>query len=117
MKKCPYCGRENADGANSCSECDTELDTGEPEPVTEEPVPWQKVAVLENEVEADLLDIELKSQGIPHVMVSYRDTALDGLFQTLRGWGHIEAPGEAKDQILSILKEISQRPEGPAENC
>ena len=50
-------------------------------------------------------------------MVSYRDAALDGLFQTFRGWGHVEAPAEAKDQILSILKEISQRPEGPKGNC
>ncbi len=115
MKKCPYCGRENTDGEISCGECGSELNTATP--VTKASVPWHKIAVLQNEVEADLLDIELNSQGIPHVMVSYRDTALDGLFQTLRGWGHVEAPDEAKDQILSILKEISQKPEGPRENC
>ena len=85
--------------------------------MTEPFVPWDKVAVLESEVEADLLDVELNTQGIPHVMVSYRDAALDGLFQTLRGWGHVEAPAESKDQILSILKEITRRPEGPQENC
>jgi hypothetical protein len=115
MKKCLYCGRENADGEISCGECGSELNTATP--ATEASVPWHKVAVLENEVEADLLDVELKSHGIPHVMVSYRDAALDGLFQTLRGWGHVEAPGGAKDQILSILKAISQESEGPRENC
>src|SRR2546427_12242854 len=116
MKECPYCGRENSDGAISCCECGTELNTAATGPVTEATVPWHKVAVLENEVEADLLDVELNSQGIPHVMVSYRDAALDGLFQTLRGWGHVEAPDEVKDQILSILKAIGQESEGPGEN-
>ena len=115
MKKCLSCGRENADGAITCSECGGELNIAEP--VAEGLAPWHKVAVLENEVEADLLDVELNSQGIPHVMVSYRDAALDGLFQTLRGWGHVEAPDEAKDPILSILKEISRESEGPRENC
>jgi len=115
MKKCLSCGRENADGAVTCRECGAELISAAP--VTEESVPWHKVAVLENEVEADLLDIELNRQGIPHVMVSYRDAAFDGLFQTLRGWGHVEAPDQAKDQILSILKEINQESEGPGENC
>jgi len=118
VKKCPYCGRENAEGAIFCCECGTELTELNTEaPVTEPFVPWDKVAVLESEVEADLLDVELNTQGIPHVMVSYRDAALDGLFQTLRGWGHVEAPAESKDQILSILKEITRRPEGPQENC
>jgi len=98
----------------SCCECGTELNTTTP--VTEAYVPWHKVAVLENEVEADLLDVELNSKGIPHVMVSYRDAALDGLFQTLRGWGHVEAPDEAKEQILSNLKAISQESEGHWEN-
>jgi hypothetical protein len=116
VKKCPYCGRENAVGEFVCHECGTELDTAEPEPVTEETVPWHKVAVLENEVVADRLDVELNSQGIPHVMVSYHDTALDGLFQTLRGWGHVEAPDEARSRILSILKEIIHESEGPLEN-
>ncbi len=108
MKKCPYCGRENTEDAIFCYECGTQLTPTLP--VTKPIASWHKVAVLENQVEADLLDVELNSQGIPHVMVSYSDAALDGLFQTLRGWGHVEAPDSAKEKILSILREIRQEP-------
>ena len=70
MKKCSYCGRENADGALFCRECGTDLTELNAEGrVTEPSVPWDKVAVLESEVEADLLDVELNTQGIPHVIV------------------------------------------------
>jgi hypothetical protein len=70
------------------------------------PARWDRVATLEGEVEAELLDSYLTSRQIPHVMVSYRDTAFDGLFQATRGWGHIEAPPEHRDAILEILKDI-----------
>ena len=42
-----------------------------------------KVTVLENEIEAQLLDSILTERDIPHIMRSYHDTAYDGLSRRL----------------------------------
>jgi hypothetical protein len=39
-------------------------------------------------------------------MVSYHDTAYDGLFQTQKGWGHVSSPSSFKQEILEILHEL-----------
>jgi outer membrane protein assembly factor BamE (lipoprotein component of BamABCDE complex) len=67
---------------------------------------YVKAAVLENEIEAQLLDSVLTERGIPHIMRSYHDTAYDGLFQTQKGWGHVGAPEPFVQEILDILKEL-----------
>ena len=67
---------------------------------------YVKVAVLDNEIEAQLLDSILEERDIPHLMVSYHDTAYDGLFQTQKGWGHVSAPTPFKQEILEILNEV-----------
>jgi hypothetical protein len=65
-----------------------------------------KAAVLDNDIEAQLVDSILNDQGIPHVMQSYHDTAYDGLFQTQRGWGQINAPFAFRDLILEVVAEV-----------
>ena len=67
---------------------------------------YVKVSVLDNEIEAQLLDSILEERDIPHLMVSYHDTAYDGLFQTQKGWGHVSAPTPFKQEILEILNEV-----------
>jgi hypothetical protein len=67
---------------------------------------YVKVIVLDNEIEAQLLDSILSERDIPHLMVSYHDTAYDGLFQTQKGWGHVSAPAPFKQEILEILDEV-----------
>ena len=67
---------------------------------------YVKVSVLDNEIEAQLLDSILEERDIPHLMVSYHDTAYDGLFQTQKGWGHVSAPAPFKQEILEILDEV-----------
>jgi shikimate 5-dehydrogenase len=67
---------------------------------------YVKVIVLDNEIEAQLLDSILEERDIPHLMVSYHDTAYDGLFQTQKGWGHVSAPAPFKQEILEILDEV-----------
>ena len=64
------------------------------------------VAILENIVEAQLLESILAAENIPHRIRSYHDTAYDGLFQFQMGWGQIRAPLIHKQKILEILKEI-----------
>ena len=66
-----------------------------------------KILVLENEIEANLLDGLLKEREIPHVIRSYHDSAYDGLWQYHTGWGQLDAPEEFRDEILMIYSEMS----------
>ena len=66
-----------------------------------------KILVLENEIEANLLDGLLKEREIPHVIRSYHDSAYDGLWQYHSGWGQLDAPEEYRDEILMIYSEMS----------
>ena len=65
-----------------------------------------RIAVLESLAEAQVLGAALEEQGIPHVMRSYHDSALDGLFQSQQGWGLVEAVEEFRPAILAVLEEI-----------
>ncbi len=73
----------------------------------------ERIAVLENEVQAQVLDGLLKERRIPHVIRSYHDSAYDGLFQSSHGWGHIEAPRKSKKGILSMLDDLKRQVSGP----
>lgn len=66
-----------------------------------------KILVFDNEFEAKLLDEILVEKEIPHMIRSYHDSALDGLWQTKSVWGHMEAPEEFREEILRIFKEMS----------
>ena len=69
---------------------------------------YEKVAVLENDIEAQLLNSILRERGIPHSMRSYHDTAYDGLFQTQKGWGHVSAPLSFHEEIKEILFDLRE---------
>lgn len=79
------------------------------------PVDFIKIAVLDNDIEAQFVASVLEDRSIPHVMQTYRDTAYDGLFQTQRGWGQVNAPASYRDEILEIVtearKQAAERPE------
>ncbi len=81
---------------------------------------FKKILVLENEIEAQLLDLILKERNIPHLIRTYRDTAYDGLFQAHKGWGHIEAPLKYGEEIKEIYQDlplkIQEMIEPPSEN-
>lgn len=70
---------------------------------------FEKIVILDNEVQAQIMDAVLTDQEIPHVMKSYYDCGYDGIFQTQKGWGHIEAPEEYRYKILQIVKDLTQR--------
>ena len=67
-----------------------------------------KILVFNNEIEAKLLEGLLKDRNIPHLIRSYHDSAMNGLWQVQSGWGHIEAPNEYKEEILAIYNELSK---------
>jgi hypothetical protein len=66
----------------------------------------ERIAVLDNEVQAQMLHAILVDRGIPHAMQSYHSRAYDGLFQLGMGWGHVEAPPEHREEILRILEDM-----------
>jgi len=65
-----------------------------------------KVAAIENGIEAQLLGSILTERNIPHLVRSYYDTALDGLFQAQKGWGFVSAPESFKDEIREIISDL-----------
>lgn len=68
-----------------------------------------KILTLNNEVEARMLSAILNEHGIPHILKSYHDSALDGIFQLQKGWGYIEAYSEYEDEILKLYGEMLKR--------
>lgn len=71
---------------------------------------FKKILILENEIEAQLLDSILNEREIPHRIRSYHDSAYDGIYQTQKGWGRVDAPLEYKEEILSIYQDLPLQP-------
>jgi len=67
---------------------------------------YVRVTVLENEIEARLVESILQERDIPHRMVSYHDTAYDGLFQTQKGWGDIRVPEPFFEVVRQIIADL-----------
>ncbi len=67
---------------------------------------FKKISVLENGIEAQLMDSILTELQIPHRIRSYHDTALNGLYQVQKGWGKLEAPESFEAEIIQILKGV-----------
>jgi hypothetical protein len=74
---------------------------------------FEKIVAVDDAVMAALLDAELAERGIPHLMRSYGDGAMDGLFQQQLGWGHVEAPAAFRAEILEIAREFARRSPEP----
>jgi hypothetical protein len=75
------------------------------EPNTEQ---FIKIAVLENAIEAQLIDSILTDRVIPHRIRSHHDTAYDGLFQAQKGWGEIQAPQQYQAEIMDIIDRVRE---------
>jgi hypothetical protein len=69
----------------------------------------EKIAVLDSEVQAELVDSVLEERDIPHLMRSYHDSAYDGIFQTHAGWGQIEAPAAFREEILAVIEDVKRQ--------
>ena len=67
-----------------------------------------KISIIENFIEAQVVQSVLKEQGIPHRIRSFHDTAYDGLFQMQMGWGEIYAAAQYRQAIIDIINSIRQ---------
>ena len=67
-----------------------------------------RVAVLDNEIQAQRVEQLLTERGVPHVIRSFHDTAYDGIFQMQQGWGSVDAPEEFRDKVLSAVESIGE---------
>lgn len=67
------------------------------------------IAILDNIVEAQLMDSILDEHDIPHQIRSFHDTAYDGLFQFQKGWGALWAPVSYKSEILEIFHDVRSK--------
>jgi hypothetical protein len=68
-----------------------------------------RLIILNNEVEARLLESVLTEKGIPHLIRSYKDLAYDGIYQFQQGWGHVEAPPEYMAQVRQIYDDLCKK--------
>jgi hypothetical protein len=67
---------------------------------------FKRVTELNNEFEAGLLEAALLEEKIPHLIKSYYDSALDGIFQNQKGWGCVLGLEENHAQISGVLEAI-----------
>jgi len=114
MKRCGYCGRENGDDAARCQECGTEFvrveTVGEGTHKEADAIGrLERIATLDTEIQAGLIDAVLSDRKIPHIMQTYHDSAYDGIFQVQKGWGVILAPREFRSEILAVLEDIKRQ--------
>ena len=68
---------------------------------------YKKVLVFDNEVQAQRLGGILADRGIPHFIKSYDDLAYGGIFQSQKGWGHIEAFEEDHDEVRTVFEDLN----------
>ncbi|MCR4431849.1 MAG: hypothetical protein NUV45_12645 [Tepidanaerobacteraceae bacterium] len=73
---------------------------------------YARIATLENEIEAGLLDSILTERNIPHVIRSYHDIVYNGIYQTVRGWGYVGSLESYRQEIMDILMNIRKSPSG-----
>jgi hypothetical protein len=67
---------------------------------------FTKVLVLDNEMQAQLMDGILTEREIPHFIRSYDDLAYGGIFQSQKGWGQLEAPEDLHDEVRAIFEDL-----------
>ncbi|MGC8828428.1 MAG: hypothetical protein ACP5MG_05515 [Verrucomicrobiia bacterium] len=72
---------------------------------------YEIIATLDDEVQAERLDGVLSQRNIPYLIISYHDSAFDGLFSGYKGWGCVKAPASHREEILTILNDIKSERE------
>ena len=64
-----------------------------------------RLRVVQSLFEAERVQALLEQAGIECLVVSYHDTAMDGLYQASQGWGEVRVPGARQEEAAVILEE------------
>jgi hypothetical protein len=64
-----------------------------------------RAQLLKSQFEAHHAQILLEEAGIASIVVSFHDTALDGLYQSQKGWGELRVPEARLAEAKKILAE------------
>jgi hypothetical protein len=64
-----------------------------------------RLKVVGSLFEGQRMQALLQAAEIPTMLNSYGDTAMDGLYQTQKGWGEIRVPESRKAEAEKILEE------------
>jgi hypothetical protein len=74
-----------------------------------------RVRILQSLFEGQQLEAALKEAGIPSMVISYRDAALDGLYQFSKGFGELRVPEHqealAKGLLAGMVPENRETPD------
>jgi len=65
-----------------------------------------KVATLESQFEADLIEKALAERGIAARVRPHRDSAYDGLYLPAQGWGSLWAEEEERERAAAVVAEV-----------
>lgn len=74
-----------------------------------------KAFIIEGPVQARLVEQILEQEGIPFLIQSYRDTAYDGIFTGVRGWGAVitrEEDGAKLSEVIQTVLDTQYEGEG-----
>lgn len=64
-----------------------------------------RLRVVQSLFEAQRVKALLEQAGIECAVISYHDTAMDGLYQAAKGWGEVRVPGARRQEAEKILEE------------
>ena len=70
---------------------------------------YERILILNNDYEADLLGEVLTDRKIPHGIIASDDSVLEGINQMEFGWGYVEAPENYRKIIQSLYDEIIKK--------
>jgi hypothetical protein len=76
---------------------------------------FEKILVLDNEFEAELMEEVLLDKQIPYGIIIREDSALGGIVDLEEGWGYLEAPARCREEIMKIYQEIQDTSTDPGE--
>ena len=75
-----------------------------------------RLKVVQSLFEGQRMQALLQAANIPTMLNSYGDTAMDGLYQTQKGWGEIRVPESRKAEAEKILEENAPATTGMPED-